>query len=247
MMDSPAREDSQIQSRAASYGFLAWLFLEQPGPDFVIRLLSEEVQESLRSLKAGAPADSKIVAGLQEMIAYVTGDGSQSIEAICQALALERTRVLRGAGRHNAPPLPYESLYRSPDTGGEISVLEAVAKFYRSAEVEQSDRQVDQIDYLGLELDLMRLLCDEASSCRDQGDVEASNRFASLQKSFLQEHLLLWVPQYCELMLQYPSGGFYHGVVRLLLGFLEEEATILRGSPIEAREFAKGFLTGMGR
>lgn len=123
--------------------------------------------------------------------------------------------------------------------------MEVVAKFYRSAEVEESERQVKQIDYLGLELDLMRLLCEETRSCQDQGNKEAAKRLTSLERCFLQEHLLLWVPQYCELMLQYSSAGFYYGVIRLL-GFLEE-ATIQSGSPTEAREFSKYILTGMGR
>ena len=52
--------------------------------------------------------------------------------------------------------------------------MEVVAKFYRSAEVEQSERQVDQINYLGLELDLMHLLCEEMSSCQNPGNIEAT-------------------------------------------------------------------------
>jgi anaerobic sulfite reductase subunit A len=245
MMESPPQEDKLILSRAASYGFLAWLFVEQPDRDFVNRMLSKDVQEGLRSLTAGSTANSKIAAGFQEMVTYITGDGSQSTEATCQVLALERTKFLKGAGHHDAPPPPYESLYRSDGKGGGISVLEAVAKFYRSAQVEPAERQVDQIDYLGLELDLMRLLCEEASSCQELGDVAGANGFASLQQGFLQEHLLQWVPHFCELMLQYPTASFYRGVARLLLGFLDEEMTIQFVLPPEDREFSNGPLTGI--
>jgi putative dimethyl sulfoxide reductase chaperone len=245
MTNGPSAKRSQLQARAAGYGFLALLFLEQPEHEFVSRLLAADVQEGLRSLASGAAANAKIVAGLQEMVAYVKVGGSRSIEATCQVLAVERTRLLHGVERHDAPPPPYESLYRSPEVGGGISVLEALAEFYREAQVERSERQVDQIDYLGLELDLMRLLCEEESSCQEQGEAEAATGFASLQQRFLQEHLLQWVPHYCELMVKYPKAGFYRGVARLLLGFLEETATFRIGYPLEAREASNGFRIGI--
>ncbi len=39
---------TQAQSRAAGYGFLAWLFLEEPDCDFVARLLADDMQDSFR-------------------------------------------------------------------------------------------------------------------------------------------------------------------------------------------------------
>jgi putative dimethyl sulfoxide reductase chaperone len=245
MTEDPSERRSQLQSRAAGYGFLAWLFLEQPDHGFVTRLLAPDVQAGLLSLASDASADSKIVIGLQEMVAYVAGDGSRSIEGTCQAIALERTRLLHGVERHDAPKPPYESLYRSPEQGGGISVLQSVAEFYREAQVEQSERQVDQIDYLGLELDLMRLLCEEENSCLERGEEEAANGFASLQQRFLQEHLLKWVPQFCELILDYPKTGFYRGVVRFLLGFLEEAELTKIGNPTKEREISNGLRIGI--
>jgi putative dimethyl sulfoxide reductase chaperone len=245
MTNDPSERPSQLQARAAGYGFLAWLFLVQPDHEFVTRLLAPDVQEGLLSLASAASSDAKIVIGFKEMVAYLAGDGSGSMEATCQALALERTRLLHGVERHDAPPPPYESLYRSPELGGGISVLQAVAEFYREAQVEQSERQVDQIDYLGLELDLMRLLCEEENSCLKRGEADAANGFATLQQRFLQEHLLKWVPQFCELILNYPKAGFYRGVVRFLLGFLEEAALTQAGYPIDEREISNGFSIGI--
>lgn len=52
MMVISAQVQAQAQSRAAIYGFLAWLFLEQPDADFVARLLDNEVQEHINSLSS---------------------------------------------------------------------------------------------------------------------------------------------------------------------------------------------------
>ena len=125
--------------------------------------------------------------------------------------------------------------------------MEELAAFYREAQVEFPARQVDQIDYLGLELDLMRLLCEEERSCLDQLNNETAAEFTHLQLKFLHGHLLLWAPQFCERIIQHPRAKFYRGVARLLLGFLEEEVAILSKAPTGNQELSKGALTGIGK
>ncbi len=230
MMDTPAQVRTPLQRRAACYGFLAWLFNEQPDEDFVACLGADDLQESLRSLASGSVPDSRMISGLQVMRSSLVGDGYRAVDEICASLAVERTKLLRGIARDYGPPPPYESLYR--DAQGETSVLVEIAEFYRIARAELPTGRADRIDYLGLELDLMRLLCEQEDRYRIQADAEASAGCVALQSRFLHEHILAWVPGYCQSLAQ-ATDGFYQGVAQLLLGFLEQEASIEVERPSE--------------
>ncbi len=59
MKDTPVEVRTQTQYRAASYGFLTWLFLEQPDGDFVARMLADDARDSLHLLASGSKADSR--------------------------------------------------------------------------------------------------------------------------------------------------------------------------------------------
>ena len=222
-----AEANSRTQAASAGYGFLAWLFLEPPDADFIARLLARDVQNDLRGLPSGSKAGAAWSAGWQEMSCAATGNGTRSVDETCLALQVERTRFLRGACHPDDPPPPYESLYLAPLDRGGTSVLAEVAEFYRLARVELPADPVDQLDSLGLELDLMRLLSEEENLARERKDVEDADLMAELQQRFLREHLLAWAPLFCEKMMALSTTGFYRGVARLLLGFLEEQALIL--------------------
>ncbi len=226
MMDTPSEMRTQVQSRASSYAFLAWLFLEQPDIDFVTHLLADDLQDSPSSLSSSSLTDSRMITGLQMMRSSLQVQTPCTIEDTCLALAVERTRLLRGVARDYGPPPPYESLYRSPEPSGGISFLVQVAEYYRYAQIDLSAERADRLDYLGLELDFMRLLCEEELRSLGQGDTDEAEGFAHLQHRFLQEHLLPWVPRYCESLLSHSAAGFYQGVAHLLLGFLEDQAAI---------------------
>ena len=150
---------------------------------------------------------------------------TQTLEDICLALAVEHTRYLRGIGRAYGPPPPYESLYRSPEAGEDNSYLLQLTEFYQQAQAAIRTENAERVDYLGIELDFMRLLCEEESRCLEQGDDHGScSYFIHLQQHFLHEHLLAWAPRFCESFIAQTTNGFYHGVALLLLGFLEAEA-----------------------
>ena len=244
MNNSSTEMRNQANLRCASYAFLAWLFLEQLDSDFITQLLADEVQDSIRLLASEDPSGSKMNDGLHEMMSFVTAKGSWTVEEVCQALNVERSMLLGGISRSYGPPPPYESLYRSDKLVSETSVLVDVAKFYREVQVELPKQPVDRIDYLGLELDLMRLLCEEERRCWELGETVAVGDFRILQQRFLREHLLCWAPNFCETMLSHATNGFYQGVSQLLLGFLESEAMILAMSPAEDQSLSRLKQTG---
>lgn len=224
MMDSPTEMRTQIQARASSYAFLAWLFLEAPDFDFVTKLLADDLHESPGSPTSSSPAGSRMAEGLQMMRSSLQANSPCTVEDICFTLAVERTRLLRGVANGYGPPPPYESLYRSSEDRRANTFLVQVAEFFCFAQIDIPAVHADRLDYLGLELDLMRLLCEEELRLLDEGDTEEAEGFARLQHQFLLEHLMTWVPQYCASLSSHSTTGFYRGVAQLLQGFLEEQA-----------------------
>ncbi len=216
---------TQARDRGISYGFLAWLFLEHPDREFLERMLSAEPASWALSVGEGEVSPS-ILAGLEAMRASLSSRPGQSTEGLCRELAVQRTRLFRGVAPGYGPPPPYETLYRDPEGAGEAEVMLQLRRFYREAGAQLPPDQGERLDYLGLELDLMRLLCEEESLLWGEDDRQGVARARGIQEELLTRHLLAWAPRFCQVILKEPGVPFYHGVAALLSAFLKEEATL---------------------
>jgi TorA maturation chaperone TorD len=235
MTTAPVEVQTLSRSRAAIYGFIAWLLLNQPDADLVTRLQANDIQDSLTILPYGSKSTSTMIDGLKQMRSSLLESSPQTSADLCLALAVEHTRYLRGVGRSYCPPPPYESLYRSSEDGEENTFLLQLTEFYQQAQAACRTENAERVDYLGIELDFMRLLCEEESRAADGVDPVLAAHFVQLQQHFLRKHLLAWAPRFCKEFLNQTTTGFYLGVVQLLLGFLEAEASVAGADPIEGQ------------
>ncbi len=233
MSAAPVGVQHQSQSRAAIYSFLAWLFLKPPDVELVTRLMANDFQDSLAILPFGSGSTSRMVDGLKQMRSSLLERGPRPLEDICLSVAVEYTRYFRGIGRMDNPPPPYETLYRSFDAGEDNAFLLQLTEFYQQAQAAMQAENAERVDYLGIELDFMRLLCEEENRAADRDDTTQAGHFSQLQERFLHEHLLVWAPGLCESLISQTVAGFYHGVAQLLLGFLEAEAAMVTFQPTE--------------
>jgi TorA maturation chaperone TorD len=170
------------QSRAAIYGFLAWLFLKQPDADFVTRLLANDIDDSVQIFPSGTGSTSRMIDGMKVMRSSLLDNGPRTLEDICLVLAVEHTRFLRGVGRAYGSPPPYESLYRSSETGEDNAFLLKLTDFYRQAQVAFLTENAERVDYIGVELDFMRLLCEEEGHAQEMDDTIQAEHFFHLQE-----------------------------------------------------------------
>jgi putative dimethyl sulfoxide reductase chaperone len=212
------------QERAAGYRFLAWLLLDNPDSEFVTQLLSTDTTPSASLPLAAHP---QFLAGLEEMRFALSGHSSGTIEDRCRELAVQRARLFRGVAAGYGPPPPYEGLYRRGEGVSEPELLLELLGLYRELGVGLLPGREERPDYLGLELDVMRLMCEEEGRLSEAADAAGTVECRAFQRRFLQAHLLAWVPRYCETMLGECGAGFYRGVIHALSGFLAEEASLL--------------------
>jgi anaerobic sulfite reductase subunit A len=71
----------------------------------------------------------------------------------------------------------------------------------------------------------------EAQAWRDNDQARAL-RFLELEKSFINEHLKNWVPEFCNIMEEEARTSFYKAVAVLTKGFLEIEGNQIKDLPM---------------
>jgi putative dimethyl sulfoxide reductase chaperone len=135
-------------------------------------------------------------------------------------LRKEYTRLLRGVQEGYGPPPPYESLYRHCEFPTEIT--DAVMSYFQNAGFDAAQICTEPPDFLASELRLMSLLAfKEHESCQKGGE-QQRQYFISLQNEFLQNHLLIWAPEYCQMLMQESRVDFFRQLAQYLIVFLAD-------------------------
>jgi TorA maturation chaperone TorD len=111
-------------------------------------------------------------------------------------------------GKHH---LLYEEPY--------FEVLEA----YKTFGFEKSPEFKEPEDHLAVELEFMAKLIDLTMRSIDENNLEYAKGYLNLQKEFLDDHLIKWVPQLCQKLEEASSSKFYKGLAKLLHGFIKVE------------------------
>lgn len=105
-------------------------------------------------------------------------------------------KLFIGPGKLPAPP--WESVYA---TGKDVLFQEStieVRKAYRSAGYQATGYPHEADDHLAIELGFMQRLSDDSQAACEQNDIERLRLLISQQILFLEEHLCVWLPQFCE-------------------------------------------------
>jgi TorA maturation chaperone TorD len=63
--------------------------------------------------------------------------------------------------------------------------------------------------------------CDWTAQSLHKNDFASAIACLSLQKEFLRDHILRWVPQLCERLKQKTKSDFYGSLIYLTRGFVE--------------------------
>ena len=214
------------RARAGAYGFLALLCNQRPEVSLVRRLRAVGVAGFL-GLVEGEAAGEAVRQGLQQMGALVEQTSGQSEEEVATALAVDWTRLFRGVQPGYGPPPPYEGLWRGGDP---LGALQAVARVYREQGVGPAGGSAgNRLDYLGLELDYLRYVCEQQALAYEQGEEAAFERWSEAEAAFVEDHVGQWAARYCDSAAAEARTAFYGGALLLMKGLLEE----LAGEPAD--------------
>lgn len=141
-----------------------------------------------------------------------------------EALSDEYNHLFIGPGKLAAHP--WESVFRQRDT---LLFAESTLEVRRSYLAQgYAPKLFPHVadDHIALELDFMRRLSQSADEglCRSDASIVKSCMDAS--RSFLDEHLLVWVDSYAEALAS-TTQGFYRDAARLLPSFVANDRVVI--------------------
>ena len=199
------------EKRSKTYWFLGKIYSTVPDIGFIVELrekLPEKIDESDELL---------------EVMRFIRDSIDGNPEELSKALSVEFTRLFRGIKKDYGPPPPYESVYRGEGrVMGETTL--SVLRFYSEAGIGIIDESEGPQDYIGVEMKFMSLLCYKEMESWKNRKIEDGMRYLKLEKKFLEEHILKWVPDFCRRIEVEAREDFYAAVARLTEKFIRVDA-----------------------
>lgn len=195
--------------RTSLYGFLANSLLEP--------LKGSDTEVLTRGFWEGFPiecANSHMESGLAQLINCSSKLEVMSMQEAKECVMVEYAELFIGPGLPKAPP--WESLYRTNEkihfgwTTYEMKRL----LFEKGLESKRKNQQPE--DHIGLELMLLAVLTTQLTTLEHNQQVSNIKE----QISFINEHLLSWIPELCRDARENGTIGFYGGLIELIWGIL---------------------------
>ena len=212
------------QARRSVYEMLSGLFLELPDRNMVSSIFDPDFGRRL-SMVASVFEAGEIREGLALISRFISSFRNDSREEILKRISIDRTRLFRGVSEKHSPPPPYESFYREQRLSGQTSA--DVYRFYCRLGVTLPEGWTESPDYLGVEIDFMRLLCQGEEEAWLNHQPEKALEFLRTSDDFLKDHLLKWAPSFFEKMVEMAGLDFYRGLARLTNGFLRVDLRLV--------------------
>jgi putative dimethyl sulfoxide reductase chaperone len=217
-------QDSLMErARGEVYGFFSALFLNQPTPEMLARVLDKNGANVWDELFPQHPACAR----LRELSqAYRRGEWQ------ADDFLLDYEALFRVPGDRYVHP--FESVYRqqgfSAGKAKTCAVLaeqaREVASIYREQGLAPREGFTEFPDHLGVELELMAVVCRKTAEALEKGNQENAARSVSQQRAFLAHHLLQWGTDCLDKVREKGQTPFYTCLADLLKTFLEEQGDL---------------------
>ncbi len=142
---------------------------------------------------------------------------------VVEALELEFSRLFIGPGRHISA---HESIFTELDSGvGGLWGLKTVEvkKFIESTGLDYEPQFTGIPDHVSVELEFMQKLTEWEADKWMQEDRKNAEYCRSIQRMFLEQHLLGWIPKFCDAIMAQAELPFYRAMAEILSSYMELE------------------------
>jgi TorA maturation chaperone TorD len=199
------------ERRSQVYWFLSRLFIDRPDTGFVA-----DLDRALGDREDAGGSDA-LRSAMGRMRAALTRLGAGAADV----LGVEYTRLLRGVYAKGPLPPPFESLHLNATDSHEATVR--VANDMMVAGFADAAPETGPQDHIGAELRFLALLCYRESEAWSAGDLDAAEATIGREVAFLDEHVMRWVPGYCERLAAESREPFYRAVADVVAIALRED------------------------
>ncbi len=205
-------------ARAKLYQLLAAVYARPPEPDFM-KSVAGWVASVAGTESALRPLSPQIRHSLDGLDSFFKRNGDDSKE-LAEAMSVEFTRLFRGVKPHYSPLPPYESVYRE-EAGrvfGEITAKVRQQYLHFGLDL-ASGLENEPPDHISFELEFMYLLCRQEAEAWARDDEDEAWRLWYAERDFLTEHLLAWLPRFCDEMRRHDRLGLFSHLADLTEGW----------------------------
>ncbi len=200
--------------RSSLYGFLAAVYRTEPTAELLGWIRDPDFLDLL--------ADTGVDLG--------TSFADHAENELIELLAVEYTRLFIGPGDH-VPP------YAAVHLGGEGASLWGrptvwVKRYIEAAGFEYRPDYHDLPDHISAELEFMREITAREAAALEKRDPAEAGQLRAVGSEFVAGHLSLWIPKFCDLVIDRAELPFYRGMAALTKDFIESE----RANTVDGRE-----------
>ena len=208
-MPGKEKQKEIAEARANIYALLSEIYRKEITHEFLQKLRDKKLNAALKDLGI-------VFSDLFE------NDEKQLIED----LAVEYCRLFIGPGPHIPP---FESAHHGTFSkdGGLSGLLWGnetikVKKFYEKLNLKVlEDAEINIPDHIAVELEVMQHLCGKELECRNDGDPSSElKKYLGLEREFISEHLIQWIPGFCDAVIKSSSIKFYKSIAELTKKFV---------------------------
>lgn len=180
-------------------------------------LFSEPTVEMLAALRSSPSREGKLGEYLSEL-----PEDDAALEPARVDVAADFAALFLGMSAN--PVAPYESVYTSPERLLMQDARDEVLASYRQNGFQQAEGQHLPEDHAATELEFMAKLCEREMMGLQEGDAMAVGEARAAQAAFLKDHLMAWMPRFCDDVQARAATGLYAGVAEMLAQVLAAEA-----------------------
>lgn len=210
---------SRLEAFAAAFAALGALHLTAPDSGSL---------EEVRSLTEEWPLDlvGPCVEGLDSWRESARSDEDSD------AVSRDHDRLYGDSAAALVPP--YESVHRSTDGLVFDEQTLQVRNAYRAFNLQAPRLNREPDDHIGLEFEFLSRVCLRAMDALAAPDDPGAENALDMGRSFLSEHVLMWAPSVLTRVAEAADTSFMSGLALLSVGTIEQFATALGLSPLEA-------------
>ena len=209
-MSKIGKEDKRAvaKNRSDIYGLLASVYRQEVTSDLIQQIKDPQFLGVLSDL-----GTERLDTFLQKPENELLGD-----------LAVEYARLFLGPGKHISP---HESVHHQREDGqwGKLwgASTAEVKKLIEATGLSYSDDFKGLPDHITVEFEFMQqlTLCEEQAW--EETDTDKVTTCRQVEKKFIEEHLVRWIPVFCEKVIQEAELPFYRAVAALTRSFIEFE------------------------
>lgn len=197
----------------AARGFIYQLFTDFFGRKPTLSLIAQWSRN--RHISAAA----ELSEGGREVKRYLCGRKPQELLLLCEKESGEYERLMQGGTLMGLHPREAALLGESEEFSNVLSCLYASAGIVFKKCGDESD------DHIAIELEFMAVLHERMLF--NSFSAKSALELLEIQHSFLQEHLLMWTPEFCERLDRATDSPLYRGLAHLLKEFLPYDLHML--------------------